>query len=90
MNNGTTERVLLYDVIKWTFNPPTDSHHSRALESMIRLVRTVLVSVWHQQALTDEAVITVVCEAEAISNDRPITKVSEDYNDMEPVTPNHL
>lgn len=57
---------------------------------MIRLVRKVLISVLHQQILTDEALLTVMCEAEAILNDRPITKVSEDPNDLEPLTPNHL
>ena len=79
MNNGTIERALPHDVIKWTFNPPTASE---------RLVRTVLVSVWHRQAPTDEALITVLCEAEEMLNDRQITKVSEDLNDMEPLTPN--
>lgn len=54
---------------------------------MIRLVRKVLVSVLHLQVLTDETLVTVLCEAEAILNDRPIMKVSEDPNDLEPLTP---
>lgn len=31
---------------------------------------------------------TVLCEIEAILNDRPITKLSDDANDLEPLTPN--
>ncbi|KAF7662178.1 hypothetical protein LDENG_00240770 [Lucifuga dentata] len=31
-----------------------------------------------------------MCEMEAILNDRPITSVSNDPNDLEPLTPNHL
>lgn len=66
LNNGTIEKALLHD------DPPTASHHGGAWESMIRLVRKVLISVLHQQSLTDEALVTVLCEAEAILNDRPI------------------
>lgn len=82
MNNGSIEKALLHDNIKWSFNPPSASHHEAAWESMIRLVGKVLVSVLRQQTSTDEALLMVVCEAEAILNDRPITKVSGD--------PNHL
>lgn len=80
----------MHDNIKWSFNPPTASHHGGAWESMIKLIRKVLTSVLHQQTLTDEVLVTVLCEAEAILNDRPLTKVSQDLDDLEPLTPNHL
>lgn len=69
---------------------PTVSHHGGAWESLIRLIRKVLTSILHQQTLTDEVLVTVLCEAETILNDRPINKVSEDPNDLEQLTPNHL
>lgn len=31
-----------------------------------------------------------MCEVESIINNRPITSTSEDPNDLEPLTPNHL
>lgn len=40
--------------------------------------------------LDDEGFHTVLCEVEAILNDRPITKLSEDPHDLEALTPNHL
>lgn len=80
----------MFESIQWTFNTPSASHHGGAWESMIRLIRKVLCSVLHQQTLTDEALHTVLCEAEVILNDRPITKISDDPNDLEPLTPNHL
>lgn len=41
--------------------------------------------------VTDEEVLhTVLCEAEAIINGRPITKASPDLHDLEALTPNHL
>ena len=54
------------------------------------MVRKVLFSVLQQQTLDDENLNTIFCEVEAILNDRPITKVSEDVNDLEALTPNHI
>lgn len=76
--------------IRWSFNPPAGSHHRVVWERMIRLVRRVLSSVLRQQMLDDDRLHTVFFEVEAILNDRPITKLSDDPNDLEPLTPNHL
>ena len=43
-----------------------------------------------EQILDDEGINTLMCEVEAIINGRPITKLSDDPRDMEPLTPNHL
>ena len=40
--------------------------------------------------LDDEGLQTVLCEVEGMLNDCPITTLSEDPNDLEPLTPNHL
>jgi hypothetical protein len=40
--------------------------------------------------LNDESLRTLLCEAEAVINSRPITKVSEDPSDIAALTPNHL
>ncbi len=54
------------------------------------MIRQVLGSVLHQQTLDDEGFDTVLCEAEAILNNRPITRLSEDPNHLEALTANHL
>jgi hypothetical protein len=54
------------------------------------MVKQILCTVIRQQTLDDEALQTVLCEAEAILNDRPISKLSDDPNDLEALTPNHL
>ena len=43
-----------------------------------------------EQRLTDESLSTFLCEVENIINSRPLTTVSDDPNDLEPLTPNHL
>ena len=43
-----------------------------------------------EQTLDDESLYTLMCEIESIVNSRPITKVSSDSKDLEPLTPNHL
>ena len=40
--------------------------------------------------LSDEDLTTIFCEVESILNNRPITKVSSDPNDMTALTPNSL
>ena len=43
-----------------------------------------------EQALVDEALMSLMCEVESIINDRAITKVSEDPRDVEALTSNLL
>lgn len=50
----------------------------------------MLCSVIRQQVLDDEALHTALCEVEAILNDRPITPSSDDPNDLEALTTNHI
>ena len=50
----------------------------------------MLNSVLLLQTLDDDGLHMVLCEVEAILNDRPITKLPEDPNDPEPLIPNHI
>lgn len=76
--------------IKWIINTPAASHHGGVWERQIRTVRKILNSVLKLQPLDDEGLQTIMCEVEAIINNRPITKTSDDLNDLEALTPNHL
>jgi len=53
------------------------------------MVRRILRSVLQQQTLDDDGLHTIMCEVKAILN-RPITQLSDNPNDLEPLTPNHL
>ena len=89
-NQSQIHDFLLQKNIKWVFNPPTGSHHGGAWERCIRTTRKVIKAVTNEQTLDDEGISTLMCEVEAIVNGRPITKLSDDPRDMEPLTPNHL
>ncbi|XP_032437291.1 uncharacterized protein LOC116731570 isoform X3 [Xiphophorus hellerii] len=90
LNQSKIQKALVQDGINWHFNIPAASHHGGIWERLIRSVKSVLTSVLKQQVLDDETLQTVFCEAEAILNDRPITLVSDDPNDLEALTPNHI
>ena len=87
-NHLTNE--MLSRGIKWKFNPPGASHFGGAWERLIRSVRKVLDALLDLQPLTDETLQTLMCEVEAILNNRPLTPVSADHRDLEPLTPNHI
>ena len=77
--------------IEWRFNPPSAPHMGGAWERLIGVVKRVLRAILPTGTrLTDEHLSTVLCEAEAMVNGRPLTKVSDDPNDLSPLTPNML
>ena len=89
-NQQKIHAFLLAKNIKWIFNPPAGSHHGGVWERCIRTVRKVMKALLKEQPLDDEGLTTLMCEAEAIINGRPLTKVSDDPRDPEALTPNHL
>jgi hypothetical protein len=90
LNHDQIQRSLIPAGVDWKFNPPGASHFGGIWERMICTIRRVLKSVLHQQQLDDDGLHTVLCEGEAKVNDRPIPQLSEDPNDLEPLTPNHI
>ncbi|XP_068712837.1 uncharacterized protein [Montipora foliosa] len=74
----------------WKFNPPTASHQGGVWERLIRSIRRILYSLVGERLLNDEALRTFLVEVEKILNDRPITPVSSDPQDLEALTPNYI
>lgn len=90
MDADKMQNTLRNRGIEWTFNPPGASHHGGIWERLIRSVRQVLSSVLKEQPLDEEGLQTVLCEVEAILNSRPLTIVTNDTQDLQPLTPNDL
>ncbi|KAL7826227.1 hypothetical protein SRHO_G00339650 [Serrasalmus rhombeus] len=82
--------TLTKDGIKWMFNPPFAPHHGGVWERLIKSLKKILHSLFREQILDDDGLLTALCEVETIMNDRPLTTVSDDPLDLEPLTPNHL
>ena len=61
-----------------------------AWERMIGIIRHVMLATVKDQRFTEESLSTLMCEIESLINDRPLTSVSSDVRDEEPLTPNHL
>lgn len=62
-NHSQIHEELLQRGIKWTFNPPTGSHHGGAWERLIRSIRKVLNSTLRVQTLDEEGLHTVLCKS---------------------------
>ena len=75
---------------KWKFTPPKASHCGGIWERMIRSARWILLFLLSSQLTTDVVILTSMYQVERILNDRPLTMVSNDPNDLGELTPNHL
>ena len=77
---------------QWKFQPPTASHMNGVWERLIRSVRKIMKAILgNPHALIGlEALRTVFAEVVIILNSHPLTPRSDDPNDLEPLTPNHL
>jgi hypothetical protein len=89
-NQNQISESLKQKEICWRFNPPYASHMGGIWERQIRTIRKIFVAIVKQQPLDDDGLMTLMCQVESIVNGRPITVVSNDVKDLEPLTPNHL
>ena len=84
--------ILLEKEITWNFNPPNASHWGGAWERQIRSVRSTLGVLLKEfgSRIDDEMLATLLCEAESIINSRPLTAISDDVDDLAPLSPGML
>ena len=81
------------DWIDFNLNVPAASHMGGSWERLIRTVRSVLSVLLqeHGSQLGDEALRTLMTEAENAINSRPLTVENlSDHDSLEALTPNHL
>ena len=93
-NDRQVHNWCKHQEIEWLFNVPASPHWGGAWEREIRTCKKILTSMTseleNKKPLTDEALVTWLCEVEDIMNNRPMTQVTCDLDDKQPLTPNHL
>ncbi|UYV69941.1 hypothetical protein LAZ67_7001275 [Cordylochernes scorpioides] len=81
---------ITYSEINWHFMPPHAPHFGGIWESNIKSVKMILKKVIGSSLLTFEELTTFLTQIEATLNQRPLTPLSEDPNDLEALTPAHF
>ena len=76
--------------VKWIFNPPASLWIGGAWESLAKSVKKTLKALVKDRIFTEDCPYTFLCEVEAVLNSQPLTAISDDINDLEPLTSNHL
>lgn len=77
---------------EWKFQPPSTSHMSGIWERLIRSVSKMMKAVlgYPKAFVGLETLRIVFAEVVTSLNSRPVTPVSDDRSDYEPLTPSHF
>ncbi|GBM00954.1 hypothetical protein AVEN_6294-1, partial [Araneus ventricosus] len=73
--------------INWKFIPPTAAWWGGWWERLIRTTKNLLVRVLGQASVNYEELLTILCDIESVVNCRPLTYISNDSEDLLPLTP---
>ena len=75
MDDEKIKAELLKENIDWIRNPATASNFGGVWKRQIRSVRNIMAALMkqHGHSLNDESLRTLLCEAEAVVNSRPLT-----------------
>lgn len=76
--------------IEWKFIPPSAPFMGGAWERLVKSVKTALRVTLRDRKPSDEVLATLLAEAEALVNSRPLTHISPDPADPEALTPFHF
>ena len=85
-----TDSQAAYPLLEWVHNPPYapnwGGHYERLIGIAKRTLTKVLIN--HVGVLTDEELNTVLKKVQSLMNDRPITAIIQEDEDMVSLTPN--
>jgi hypothetical protein len=77
------KKAFIVRGVEWEFIP-------KRAPCQIGMTKTVIKKVLGRARISLTALQTLITEIEAVLNDRPLTYISSDLNDLQPVTPAHL
>jgi len=76
--------------IEWRNIPPNAPHFGGLWEAAIKSAKYPMKRILGDAALNYDEMSTILAEIEAILNSRPISQLSNDPNDIRPLTPGHF
>ena len=76
--------------VTWKFIPKRVPWYGGFWERLVGLTKTAIKKVLGRRHVSLRTLETIVVEIKAVVNDRPLTFVSSEANDPEPLTPSHL
>ena len=78
------------EVVEWKFIPAHTPRIEGVWERLVRSVKRIFKAHVSDRLLTDEELKPNLCEAEKIMIDRPLSKASNDPQELETLTPSHI
>ena len=88
--NASSTQQLQRRGLEWEFIPASTPHYGGCWERVVGLFKRHLASISSGDVLHVDTFNTAVIEAEGILNQRPLTTLSDDPRDSEPLTPTHI
>ena len=76
--------------IRWNFIPPRAPHFGGLWEAAVKSAKKHVRRTMGKSVLTFDELTTLFCQIEAVLNSCPISVMSDDPNEVEPLTPAHL
>ena len=93
LKNTTRDLALTFTSAQtsWKFIPPASPHMGGAWERLVRSVKVAVGAILEApRKPDDETLETILYEAEAMINSRPLTYIPLESADQEALTPNHF
>lgn len=75
------------NMIQWKFNPPSASWWGGFWERLVRSMKDVMKRMLGKASVTKEELLTTLKTVEEVMNGRLLTYVSDDPDDLQPLTP---
>ncbi|GFX80148.1 integrase catalytic domain-containing protein [Trichonephila clavipes] len=88
-----SNRIQLFSAeegIEWNFIPPASPHFGGLWDANIKSMKRILLRVAKSAIMNFEELTTLMAQIEAVLNSRPLSPLSSDPNDLNPLTPGHF